>query len=307
MNVAVAGGTGFIGRYVARDLLATGSQVSVLSRSPEKVGRIPQLAGADAIQADVTQESSLMGKLNGFDAVVAAVQLPNYPIEQPGKGLTFDRYDRGGTENLLREAERAGVKRFAYLSGAGADPASEKTWYRAKGRAEVAIGRSKLDHLILRPSWAYGPEDKALNKFAAIARYSPVIPKFGLKTQRIQPVFVEDVSASIRRAFERDDAWGRTLEIGGPQVMSMDEVIRTMCEVMGKRRAIVPVPIPLAKIGTAPLLLLPTPPMSPGGVEFAAQDGVVDSTELERVLDIHPLSFRDGLARYMTPNGPRRS
>ena len=305
MRVAVAGGTGFIGRYIAEALMAGGHDVSVLGRSPDKVAGIARLDGADAIRADVTQPSSLSGKLAGFDAVVMAVQLPNYPIEQPRKDLTFDRYDRQGTENVLEEAVRSGVRRFVYLSGAGADPASPKPWYRAKGRAEAAIRRSALDHLILRPSWAYGPEDNALNKFAAIARFSPVIPRFGLRAQRIQPVFVEDVAQAVSKAFQTEDAWGRALEIGGPHVMSMSEVIKVMCDVMDKKRWVLPVPIPLAKLGTAPLTLLPTPPMSPGGVEFAAQDGVVDTTELEAVLDIQPMSFREGLARYLTPKGPR--
>lgn len=303
MNVAVAGGTGFVGRYIAQGLIASGHEVTVLGRSPEKVERIPHLRGAEALRVDVTQPSSMSGRLAGFDGVVMAVQLPNYPIEQPRKGLTFDRYDRQGTENVLEEAVRSGVEHFVYISGAGADPASPKSWYRAKGRAEVALGRSSIRHLVLRPSWAYGPEDNALNRFAAIARFSPLVPKLGVRTQRIQPVFVEDVATAVARAFDTGAAWGETLEIGGPQVMSMDEVIRTMCEVMGKKRLIVPVPIPLAKLGTAPLLLLPKPPMSPGGVEFAAQDGLVSSTRMEQLLDVHPIDLRTGLERYLTSKG----
>lgn len=306
MNVAVAGGTGFIGRYVARDLISAGHSVTVITRSPGKTAAIPQLAGASSLGADVTQPSSLSGRLTGLDAVVTAVQLPNYPIEQPAKGLTFDRYDRGGTENLLAEARSAGVKRFVYVSGAGADPVSPKSWYRAKGRAEVAIRRSGLEFVILRPSWAYGPEDKALNRFATIARFSPVIPRLGLREQKIQPVYVEDVSRAIERTFARDSGWGKTLEIGGPEVMSMTEVIHVMCEVMGKKRVVVPVPLPLVKLAMAPLTLLPTPPMSPGGVEFAAQDGLVDTSELRSTLDLQQVSLREGLGRYMTPRGPRR-
>ena len=299
MKIAVAGGTGFVGRYVTRALLDAGHEVTVLGRDPNTVSGIPKLHGANASRVDVTEPSSLFGRLTGFDGVVAAVQFPNYPIEQPRKGLTFDHYDRQGTENLLREAITSDVKRFVYISGAGAHPESPKTWYRAKGRAEGAIQRSKISHLILRPSWAYGPEDKALNKFVAIARFSPVVPKFGFRPQRIQPVFVEDIALSVERAFASETAWGRTLEIGGPDVMTMDSVIKTMCEVLGKRRLVLPVPIPLAKLGTAPLLLLPKPPMSPGGVEFAAQSGLVDTTELEEVLDVHPMTLRDGLSRYL--------
>jgi NADH dehydrogenase len=103
----------------------------------------------------------------------------------------------------------------------------------------------------------------------------------------------------VQRAFERDEAWGKVFEIGGPDVMTMDDVIRTMCEVMGKRRAILPIPAALAKLATAPLILLPKPPMTPLGIDFAVQDGVVDSSDTEEVLDVHPVTLREGLSRYL--------
>ena len=300
MKIGVAGGTGFLGRYITQSLVAGGHEVTVLTRDPDKMSSISQLAGCTGVRVDVTEPSSLFGKLTGLEAVVTCVQLPNYPVEQPRKGLTFDRYDRQGTEHLLREATNAGVRRFAYISGAGADPASEKTWYRAKGLAEVAIRRSGISHFILRPSWAYGPEDKALNKFVAIARLSPIVPKPGVKPQRIQPVFVEDIAQAVSRAFEVESAWGETFEIGGPDVMTMDEVIRTLLEVMAKKRFVVPVPALLMKLATAPLVLLPKPPLTPAAVDFATQDGVVDASSLEKILDIHPIGLREGLERYIS-------
>lgn len=299
MRILVAGGTGFVGRNIVRSLLEGEHDVSVLTRNPSSVQSIPQLRGVEARVGDVTDPDALAGVMSDIDAVVGVVQLPNYPVELPRKGLTFDRFDRRGTENLLQEARRSGVSRYVYLSGAGADVASNETWYRAKGLAERAVEDSGLDFCILRPSWAYGPDDKALNRFVQIARISPVVPRLGTHVQRIQPVFVEDIGMAVRRMFEIEAAWGGTLEIGGPEVLTMDEVIRTMLEVIGRRRAIVPVPAWLAKAGTAPLLVLPKPPLSPGGVEFAIQDAVVNSSALEKVLDIHPMALRDGLARYL--------
>jgi uncharacterized protein YbjT (DUF2867 family) len=299
VNIVVAGGTGFLGRHISRLLIAGGHDVTVLVRNPEEVTRIPELAGAKAVGGDVTDSTSLVDKLAGAEAVVAAAQFPNHPVEVPRKGLTYDRFDRQGVENLVAEARRSGVTRFFYISGAGADPASDKTWYRAKGRAEEAVRGSGLQWCILRPSWAYGPEDRALNRFALFARLSPVIPKPGADVQRIQPVHVEDIALAVQRAFERDEAWGRVFEIGGPEVMTMDEVIRTMCEVMGKRRVILPIPTALAKLGTAPLMLLPKPPMTPQGIDFAVQDGVVDNSETEQVLDVQPVPLMEGLFRYM--------
>lgn len=298
MKVVVAGGTGFLGRHITRALLDDGHAITVLGRDPAKVTSIAMLHGANATRGDVTDPTSLIGTLEGADACVQVVQFPNHPIEVPRKGLTYDNYDRRGTENMLTEAQRAGVAKFVYISGASAEPSSEKTWYRAKGLAERAVRASGIDHAIIRPSWAYGPEDRALNKFAAIARFSPVVPQPGLGPQRIQPIYVGDVAKTVSRVFERD-AFNDIFEIGSREVMTMTEVVRTLLEVMGKKRIIVPVPAPLLKMATAPLSLLPAPPMTPSGIEFATQDGLVDIAKAVEVLGIEPLDLRAGLERYI--------
>jgi uncharacterized protein YbjT (DUF2867 family) len=305
VKVVVAGGTGFLGRRLARVLMDDGNEVAILGRDPRKVGSIPELAGAGAIFGDVTDPYSLKGALDGYDAIVVAIQFPNYPMEQPRRGLTFDRYDREGTEALLEEAQRAQVGRFFYVSGVGVDPASPKPWYRAKGRAEESIKASGLRYSILRPSWAYGPGDKALNKFVSIARLSPIVPiptRFEgthARNQRIQPVSVDDIALATSRIFAVEDAWDRVIEIGGPVPMTMPEVVRTMLEVIGKRRLLVPMPTALMKLATAPLTWLPKPPLTPGGVEFAVQDGLADLTVLHDALGMETMSLREGLSRYL--------
>ena len=305
MKVVVAGGTGFLGRLLARALLHDGHEVAVLGRDPRKVGRIPELRGAVGIFGDITDPYSLKGTLDGYDAVAVSIQFPNYPMEVPRKGLTFDRYDRQGTEYLVEEAQRANVERFFYISGVNVHPDSDRSWYRAKGRAEEAITGSGLRYSILRPSWAYGPGDKALNKFVSIARLSPVVPiptRFvGVRSvdQRIQPVAADDVAVATARIFGTGEAWDRTFEIGGPEEMTMPDVVRTMLEVMGKRRALVPVPTALMKVATASLTVLSKPPLTPGGVDFAVQDGLADVGPLRDLLGIEPVPLREGLARYL--------
>jgi uncharacterized protein YbjT (DUF2867 family) len=158
MKIVVAGGTGFLGRHIVKALIDRGHEVTVLGRNPDRAATIPELAGANATRADVTDVATLRGRFEGAQAVVGAVQFPNHPVEVPRKGLTYDNYDRKGTENLIAEAQRAGVERFLYMSGAGANIASDKTWYRAKGYAERAVQNSGLTYAILRPSWAYGPD-----------------------------------------------------------------------------------------------------------------------------------------------------
>jgi NADH dehydrogenase len=298
-TIVVAGGTGFLGRHIASALVEAGHEVIILGRNRAKVSSVPELSGLEARTGDVTDPSSLTGVLEGADAVVGAVQFPNHPVEVPRKGLTYDRYDRQGTENLVEEARRAGVKRYVYLSGAGAKVTSDKSWYRAKGLAERAIEDSGIEFAVIRPSWAYGPEDRALNRLAQIARLSPIVPQLGVRPQLVQPVHVEDIALAFRRVFEVEDAWGRTFEIGGPRIMTMNEIIHTLLDVMGKKRLVLPIPLALAKLGTAPLVMLPSPPMTPFGIDFAVQDGLVDTAELEKVLEVHPLPLREGLARYI--------
>ena len=298
MKIVVAGGTGFLGRHIGKALIEAGHDVTVLGRSPDKVSMVPELRGANATKGDVTDPASLRGRLEGADSVVQAVQFPNHPIEVPRKGLTYDRYDRQGTVNMLAEAQRAGVGKFVYLSGAGADATSEKTWYRAKGLAERALITSGIDYAIVRPSWAYGPEDRALNRIAQIARFSPVLPQLGSSGQRIQPVYVGDVALAVARVFERD-AWNDIYEVGSREVMTMNEVGRTLLEVIGKDRPIVAVPTAFLKVATAPLKLLPNPPMTPQGVEFATQDGLVDISKMVEVLGVEPTPLREGLSLYI--------
>lgn len=298
-RIVVAGGTGFLGRHIVRGLLDDGHEVAVLSRSPAKMSSIPELSGARGIAGDVTDPESLKGTLDSADAVVGCVQFPNHPVEVPRKDITYDRYDRQGTENLIAEARAAGVQRYVYLSGAGADLTSDKTWYRAKGFAERALTDSGLSFAIVRPSWAYGPEDRALNRFAQIARFSPVVPQIGVRPQKVQPVHCDDIAAAFRRIFQVEDAWNKVFEIGGPEILTMGEIIRTLLDVMGKRRLVIPIPVPLVKLGVAPLVVLPKPPMTPQGIEFAVQDGLVDNTAVAEILGLQPRSLRDGLALYI--------
>ena len=299
MKIVVVGGTGFLGRHMARALLDDGHAVTVMGRNPDVVSSIPLLRGANATRGDVTDASSLTGTLEGADALAMAVTFPNYPMELPRKGLTFERYEVQGTRNLLAEAERANVGRFLYVSGAGADSKSDKSWYRAKGLAEEAIVASGIDYVIIRPSWIYGPGDKSVNRMVTMVKVSPVVPRLGVKPQRIQPLYVGDFAEAVKQAFARDDAWNKTFEIGGPEVMTMEEVIDGIAKALGKRRVQLPIPLALAKAGSAPLVLLPKPPMTPTGVEFVAQNGLVDMRATTRVLGIRPVTFSEGLSKYL--------
>ena len=183
-TVALAGGSGFIGRAIARRLLAAGGiKVRVLTRNPEKARAHLDLPGVDFVRADIAQPTSLTEALQGAETIVDAIQFDGYPVENPSRGLTFEKIDYGGAVTLIEASKRAGVQQFIYISGAAADESSTHPAFRAKGRAERAIRESGLTYTIFRPSLVYGPEDKVVNGLAerSVSRRSSACPARGDK------------------------------------------------------------------------------------------------------------------------------
>ncbi len=241
--------------------------------------------------------------------MVGAVQFKDFPNQNPGKGLTFDNVDRRGTENLVAAAQAAGVRRYVYISGAGAAPDAKQVWFRAKWGAETALRASGLQALIVRPSWVFGPDDNALNRYVAFVRSPlPVVPVIGDGRQRLQPVFVADVARVVADSLEGKGAAKGTFEIGGPQVLTMDAVIREVEAVLCKRKPLVHQPVGLMKALFAPkawLHALPLP-LTPEGLEFATMDATADTGPLLAAfpgLRLTPL--REGLQTYLRPNRGR--
>jgi len=199
--VALAGGSGFIGRAIARRLIAVGGlKVRVLTRNPDKARAQLDLPGVEFVNANIAEPASLKEVLQGADTIVDAIQFDGYPVENPSRGLTFERVDYGGTVALIGAAKQAGVKQFIYISGAAADENSTHPAFRTKGRAERAIRESGLTYTIFRPSLVYGPEDKVVNGLARALRYAPVFGVPGTGRQKVQPVLVDDLAACVTLA-----------------------------------------------------------------------------------------------------------
>jgi uncharacterized protein YbjT (DUF2867 family) len=312
--VAVAGGTGFVGRAIVHELAARGHRVVVLSHRTPPRGGDAEAAGAGGAKAvrpvevrpaDVTRPESLAGALSGVDTLVIALAFRNSPVEAPRRGRTFERVDAAGTEALVGAAQAAGgVRRLVYVSGAGAAPDAAKHWFRAKWRAEEAIRGSGIPYTVFRPSWIYGPGDRSLNRFLGFSRWLPFVPQIGNGRQIVAPVFVDDMGRLVADALETPAAVGATLEVGGPEALAMDEVIREALRIMGRRRIILHAPVALMRALTAPLTLLPSPPLTPDAVDFVAQSAPVDTGLLAAKLPTPLMPLREGLATYL---GKRRS
>lgn len=299
--ILVAGGSGFVGAAVVRRLVAGGHDVAVMTAHPEESATRIRGLGAKAVRGDVLDPGSLEEAVRGARTVVQALTFPTFPVEKPRRRFTFEEFDHLGTERLVRAAARAGAERYVYVSGSGAAPDGEKSWYRAKWWGEESVRAAGLTHVILRPSWVYGPEDPALNKFVAFHRHLPFVPVIGDGSQQLQPVFVGDVAEAAARAALDDGPTG-TFEIGGPDVMTMNEVLATMMGVRGRRKPLVHFPAVLPKLAGFFLQILPKPPLSPAAVDFATGDALANTGPLLRAfpgLRLTPL--REGLATYLSP------
>jgi NADH dehydrogenase len=297
MDVLVAGGTGFIGSRVVDALRQSGEHhVRVMTRDPARARPVP---GVEYVRGDVGDAGSLDAATRGIDVVVHAVQFPNHPVENPRKGWTYEQVDGAGTERMVAAAAKNGVKRFVYLSGAGARPGRTEPWFRAKERAERAITSSGMEYVILRPSWIYGPDDRSMNKFVAFVKWLPVVPVIGSGQERVQPVAVEDVATVAAAAVSEPEAANTVFELGSTPPVSMDEIIRTIMRVLGKRKRLLHQPAWLVKIPAAVLQYLPNAPLSPGAVDFITMDERVDPSETERVFGVRFRSLEEGLRAYL--------
>jgi NADH dehydrogenase len=271
--------------------------VVVLShRSP--VGTV---GSVEVRRADATRPETLAPALAGVDAVVISLAFRNSPIEAPRRGQTFERVDADGTEALVAAAAAANVPRIVYISGAGAAPDAPRHWFRAKWRAEEAVRGSGIVYTIFRPSWIYGPGDHSLNRFLGFSRWLPFIPQIGNGRQRLVPVFVDDVAALVADALASPAAENATLEVGGPDTLTMDEIIRAALRVLGRRRPILHTPVLPMKALTAPLTLLPSPPMTPSAIDFIVQSAQVDTGPLQERLPRRLTPIAEGLASYLAP------
>lgn len=297
MNVLVAGGTGFIGLRIVDELLAKGGHhVRVMTRDP---ARARPRDGVEYVRGDVSDATSLEAATRSIDVVVHAVQFPNHPVENPRKGWTYEQVDGEGTERMVAAAVKNGVKRFVYLSGAGVRPGRTEPWFRAKDRAERAITASGIEYVILRPSWIYGPDDRSMNKFVAFVKYLPIVPVIGSGQERVQALSVYDVAKVAAAAVDEPSAANRVFELGSSPPLTMDEILRTIMRVLGKRKPLLHQPAWLVKIPASIIQYLPNAPLSPGAVDFITMDERVDPSDAEQVFGITFRSLEAGLREYL--------
>ena len=266
--VVLFGGGGFLGRYVAQELLRSGARVRIAERDPLDAFFLKPLAAlgqAQSIRADITKPETVARAVQGATAVVNLVGLLK------GK---FQAVHVDGAANVARAAAAAGVQRLVQISAIGADPAAESAYARTKGEGEQAVRVAFPAATIIRPSILFGPEDGFVNKFAGLISRLPVLPVIRPAT-RFQPAWVVDVARAIGKAALSPDLAGQTFELGGPDVLTMAQVNSWIGQAIGRDRLFMPVPAPAAAALAAVGSFLPGAPITGDQWKMLQRDNVV--------------------------------
>ncbi|PZX11851.1 NADH dehydrogenase [Palleronia aestuarii] len=242
--VTIFGGSGFLGRYVARRMAQAGWRVRVACRHPNDAPfvRLYGVVGqVEPVFCNIRDDDSVRAVTRNSRAVVNCVGI----LAESGR-QSFDGLQRAGAERIARIAAEEGVERLVQVSAIGAEAEGRSDYARTKAEGEQAVRDAFPDAVILRPSILFGHEDEFFNRFAAMSRRSPVVPLVGANT-KFQPVYVDDVAHAIERAVLGKAEPG-LYELGGPDVRTFRELIQEMLVIVRKRRLILGVPFWVGRI-----------------------------------------------------------
>ena len=248
--ILVTGGTGFVGAEVLRRASRRGWRVRGLARHPERAEGLGRLPHVELFRGDVSEPDELDEAMEDATAIVHLVG-----IVAPTKSQSFEDVHVRGTENVLAAAARAGIRRYVHMSALGVERGRDATGYfRTKWAAEEAVRGAGLAHTIFRPSLIFGRDGELTRRLTRLLRWSPVVPLPGGGRQRFQPVWVGDVAECFLQAARAESTPRERYEVGGPEVLTLAEMVRALARAMNaRRRVIVPVPMPLARAGAAVL------------------------------------------------------
>ncbi len=242
--VTIYGGSGFVGRYIARRMAKAGWRVRVAVRRPNEAMFVKPygvVGQVEPVACNIRDDASVAAAMDGASAVVNCVGV----LDETGPN-TFEALQAEGAGRVARLAAEAGIKRMVQISAIGADENSASAYARTKAKGEANVVSHMPGAVILRPSIVFGPEDEFFNRFAAMSRLGPVLPIVGPDT-KFQPVYVDDVAAAAQKAVLGQAAPG-IYELGGPDVATFRELMHQMLDVIRKRRLVATIPTPFARL-----------------------------------------------------------
>lgn len=314
-TAVVIGGSGFLGRHIVKRLANLGYAVRVAVRDVES-GLFLKPAGNPGqiiLQAcNIRNQDSVNRVVEGADVVYSLVGLLS-----PWGKQQFSSVHVDGARYVAEACAKFDVSNLVHLSALGADASAEAQYARTKAEGEKAVFAAYPKATILRPSVVFGPEDGFFNKFASMSRFAPFLPVvgapllpkvsfdgdlhvdlFGDGGAKLQPVYVGDVAQAAVNALDNPDAQGKIFELGGPEVMTMKDIMDRVLEVTERKRPLLPLAYPIAKIMGGVLGFLPNPPLTRDQVMMLETDNVVS----EGALTLKDLGVEPTLARVILPS-----
>jgi uncharacterized protein YbjT (DUF2867 family) len=247
-TICILGGTGFVGRCLSNALIRRGYSLRIPTRNRERHRGLLVLPGVELVNADVHDYATLVRLVDRADAVINLVGILN---EKGHDGSGFKSAHVDLTEKLARACQESGVDRILQMSALKANAERGPSHYlRTKGVAEQVLKNlcgEEIKYTIFRPSVIFGPQDSFLNRFAKLLRLSPVLP-LPQTSARFAPVYVEDVAAAFATVLEDSGTFGRTYELCGPDIYSLDEILRFLLRELRIKRLIVPLPLLIGQI-----------------------------------------------------------
>ncbi len=290
----ITGATGFVGRQAVRAFVSHGHPLRCLVHTPRSA-EVIQGQGVELVYGDVLDPSSLKEALRGVEAVAHLVAV----IREKGP-FTFSGVNHQGTRNVLEAAKEAGVKRFIGASTIGAtdDPGIPYLYSRWLGEQEII--NSGIPYTILRFSLGFGEGDEFFNALAALVKALPIVPIVGDGKALFQPMAVEEIAECLVKTYEDDHTVGRTIEIGGPEHLTYEEITDLISETLQVKtvKAHVPIPVMRPLVGVMDALL-PRPPVTSDQLKILKMDSVTDPQAVEKTFGFAPRSPR-GNIDYIT-------
>jgi len=297
-KILVCGGTGFVGSAIV-EKIKDHHQVQVLTRKqPVDKKRLPNV---EYVVGNLFDIESLEKAMQGCDVVINAAQFDNAPFENPKKNLTYEKVDAQGTENIVAAAKKTNIARILYLSGAGVEDGKTEPWFVAKLRAEASVKNSGMKWTIFRPSWIYGKKDKSLNRMIPMVKYSPFIFILG-KGYRIQPIYIEDIAQVVAKAVNDPKTEGEIYQLGGPQSLTMQQILQVVARVLCKQRIYLSIPKFLAAVLFSILEKIPGVPVTRAALDFITMDIHISEEERKKAENHFQIKFcplEKGLEIYL--------
>jgi NADH dehydrogenase len=271
--VTVFGGSGFLGRSVVRALAKRDYRIRVAVRRPELAGHLQPLGKVGqihSVQANLRYPDSVANAMRDSHVAVNLVG-----ILAEGGAQTFDAVQGEGAATVAKAANAVGA-RMVHISAIGADENSASRYARAKAAGEKAVLAATPSATIMRPSVVFGPEDQFTNRFAALARMAPALPLIGGGLTRLQPVYVGDVATAVADAVDGKARAGATYELGGPEVLTMREIMEIILSTIERQRMLISLPFGLATFKAMFLQFAPGAlKLTPDQVTLLRSDNVV--------------------------------